>query len=122
LQIKTKIVRCHTADSKPVKQDVNSTVILPPLVFPVLIVLVPHIAHVFEERAFKTRSKQRVSLLGYADFTSVFEKKTLVDWVQICPRTFSVIQLSIVGRYVNRLIGSAHRVDINGPMFQGVGS
>ncbi len=33
-QIKTKIVSCHTADSKPVKQEVNSTVILPPLVFP----------------------------------------------------------------------------------------
>ncbi len=32
LQMKTKIVSCHTADSKPVKQDVNSTVILPPLV------------------------------------------------------------------------------------------
>jgi hypothetical protein len=34
LQIKTKIDSCHTADSKPVKQEVNSTVILPPLVFP----------------------------------------------------------------------------------------
>jgi hypothetical protein len=34
LQIKTKIVSCHTADSKPVKQEVNSTVILPNLVFP----------------------------------------------------------------------------------------
>jgi len=34
LQIKTKIVTCHTADSKPVKQEVNGTVILPPLVFP----------------------------------------------------------------------------------------
>ncbi len=34
LQIKRKIVSCHTADSKPVKQEVNSTVILPPLVFP----------------------------------------------------------------------------------------
>ncbi len=33
--MKTKIVSCHTADSKPVKQEVNSTVILPPLVFPV---------------------------------------------------------------------------------------
>ncbi len=30
----TKIVSCHTADSKPVKQEVNGTVILPPLVFP----------------------------------------------------------------------------------------
>jgi len=36
LQIKTKIVSCHTADSKPVKQEVNGTVILPPLVFPAL--------------------------------------------------------------------------------------
>jgi hypothetical protein len=35
LQIKTKIVSCHTTDSKPVKQEVNGTVILPPLVFPV---------------------------------------------------------------------------------------
>ncbi len=34
LQIKTKISSCHTADLKPVKQEVNSTVILPPLVFP----------------------------------------------------------------------------------------
>jgi hypothetical protein len=29
LQIKTKIVSCHTADYKPVKQEVNGTVILP---------------------------------------------------------------------------------------------
>ncbi len=34
LQIKTKIVSCYTADSKPVKQEVNGTVMLPPLVFP----------------------------------------------------------------------------------------
>jgi hypothetical protein len=34
LQIKTKIVSCHKANSKPVKQEVNGTVILPPLVFP----------------------------------------------------------------------------------------
>ncbi len=34
LQIKPKIDSCHTADSKPVKQEVNSTVIHPPLVFP----------------------------------------------------------------------------------------
>jgi len=36
LQIKIKIVCCHTADSKPVKQEVNGTVIFPTLVFPVL--------------------------------------------------------------------------------------
>jgi hypothetical protein len=34
LQIKTNFVSSHTADSKPVKQEVNGTVILPPLVFP----------------------------------------------------------------------------------------
>jgi hypothetical protein len=34
LKIKTKIVRSHAADSKPVKQEVNGTMILPPLVFP----------------------------------------------------------------------------------------
>jgi hypothetical protein len=34
LKIKTKIVTCHTDDSKPVKQEVNGAVILPPLVFP----------------------------------------------------------------------------------------
>jgi hypothetical protein len=34
LQIKTKMVSCHTADPKPVKQEVNGIVILPPLVFP----------------------------------------------------------------------------------------
>jgi hypothetical protein len=34
LQIKTKIVSCLTANSNPVKQEVNGTVILPPLVFP----------------------------------------------------------------------------------------
>jgi hypothetical protein len=33
LQIKTKIISCHTADLKPVKQEVNSTVILSPFVF-----------------------------------------------------------------------------------------
>jgi hypothetical protein len=38
LQIK-KIVSCHTADSEPVKQEVNGTVILLPLVFPGLTLL-----------------------------------------------------------------------------------
>ncbi len=36
MQIKTKIVSYNTADAKPVKQEVNCTVILPPLVFPVV--------------------------------------------------------------------------------------
>ncbi len=39
LQIKTKIVSCHAADLKLVKQEVNSTVIHPPLVFPVWMII-----------------------------------------------------------------------------------
>jgi hypothetical protein len=34
LQIKTKNFSCDTTDSKPVKQEVNGAVIIPPLVFP----------------------------------------------------------------------------------------
>jgi hypothetical protein len=34
LQIKTEIVGSQTANSKPLKQEANGTVILPPLVFP----------------------------------------------------------------------------------------
>jgi hypothetical protein len=34
LKIKIKIVSCHTADSNPAKQEVNGTVVRPPLVFP----------------------------------------------------------------------------------------
>jgi hypothetical protein len=38
LQIKTKIGSSHTTDSTPVKQEVNGTVILTPLVFLVAII------------------------------------------------------------------------------------
>jgi hypothetical protein len=34
LKVKTKNVSCHTADFKPVTQVANSTVTVPPLVFP----------------------------------------------------------------------------------------
>jgi hypothetical protein len=34
LQIKAKIISCHTANFKPVKQVANGTLILPPSVFP----------------------------------------------------------------------------------------
>ncbi len=33
MRLKTQIASCHTANSKPVKQEVKGTVILPPLVF-----------------------------------------------------------------------------------------
>jgi hypothetical protein len=34
LQIKTKLVSCHTAYSKSVKQEVNGTMIIPPFSIP----------------------------------------------------------------------------------------
>ncbi len=40
MKIKTTIVSCNTGDSKPVKQEVNGTAILPTLVFPGLSSLV----------------------------------------------------------------------------------
>jgi len=47
-KIKTKIFSCHTADSKPVKQEVNGTMILPHLVFPGL----THVfQHLFSEKS-----------------------------------------------------------------------
>jgi hypothetical protein len=46
--MKTKIDHCHAADSKPVKQEVDGKVILPPLVFPVFIVQATRLA-VFED-------------------------------------------------------------------------
>ncbi len=43
-QMKTKIVSCHTADSKPSKQEVNGTVILPPFSIPCTISIVGSIS------------------------------------------------------------------------------
>jgi hypothetical protein len=48
LQIKTTNDVCsHRADSKPVKQEINCTVILPPLVFPGLLIIKWTIENVF---------------------------------------------------------------------------
>ncbi len=44
--MKTKIISSQTADSKPVKQEVNGTVILPRLVFPDLVHVKTHAVHV----------------------------------------------------------------------------
>ncbi len=50
MQIKTKIVSSRTGDSKPVKQEVNSTAILPPLVFPALTSAKGQKLHFFSEQ------------------------------------------------------------------------
>jgi hypothetical protein len=57
MQIKTKKFSCHTADSKPVKQEVNGTIILPRLVFLVSI----YGFHCQDE------TSERMSKLGHFD-------------------------------------------------------
>jgi hypothetical protein len=62
LQIKTKIVSHNTADFKPVKQEVNGTVILPPLVFPGLSVSQESacvILSLFAGQRMREREKER---------------------------------------------------------------
>ncbi len=46
MQIKTEIVSYRTADNKPVKQEVNGTVIHPPLVVPVYGLVIEVIVHI----------------------------------------------------------------------------
>jgi hypothetical protein len=60
--IKTKIFSCHTADSK---QEVNSTVILPPLVFPAfpIILLTGVISHVAQAGGLVTGRHFHLGLL-----------------------------------------------------------
>jgi hypothetical protein len=57
--MKAKIVSCHTADSKPVKQEVNGTMILPPLVFPGYIFFVYEASLIF---IMKIRSMPKMDL------------------------------------------------------------
>jgi hypothetical protein len=62
LQIKTKIVSGDIANSKPVKQEVYGTVILPPLVFPdilldssgkIMIIKVPQVSMVLTKPSYR---------------------------------------------------------------------
>ncbi len=55
--MKAKIVSCDTADSKPVKQEVSGTVILPPLEFPAL--------------SIKLFSPRRVNLMTWLSGVSI---------------------------------------------------
>jgi len=65
LQIKTKIVSCHTADSKLVIQEVNGTVILPPLVFPAY-----GIEHGFIMYGFRSKLRCFCKVLEVTDYSN----------------------------------------------------
>ncbi len=61
MQIITKIDGSITADSKLVKQEVNGTVILPPLVFPVL-------KFIGDEKSFMTLFPPGVNVIKLFSF------------------------------------------------------
>ena len=74
MQIKTKIVSCHTSDSKPVEQEVYGTVILPPLVFPAIFHIMSKRKSVFLTKRDKQRDKQTIIPgLVLNHFTNAFE-------------------------------------------------
>jgi hypothetical protein len=69
LQIKTKVASCNTADSKPVKHEVKSTVILPLLVFPVLSIYLFVRAEVSIQKLIKREQKK---VKKYRQFFDIF--------------------------------------------------
>ncbi len=60
LQMKTKIVSCHTADSKLLKQEINGIVILPRLVFPAFLFAAIYSQLKCKIRLFQTMTIQRL--------------------------------------------------------------
>ncbi len=68
-----KNVSCHTANSKAVKKEVNDTVLLPPLVFPVqfiVIALSKLKALHSKPRAFDSYSLAGIFKVGFKEATS----------------------------------------------------
>ncbi len=55
LQLTIFVFICKTDEFKPVKQEVNSTVLLPPLVFPVATVYRDHSKHIDREQTCTAR-------------------------------------------------------------------
>ncbi len=82
---KNKNVSCHTADSKPVKQEVNGTVILPPLVFPVTT-----FASVVTAAATLMFSVSVTSVENYAHETSglYYKSFTIVNYASVWSVTY----------------------------------
>jgi hypothetical protein len=85
LQIKTKIVSSHTADSKIVKQEVNGTVILPPLVIPGRANDVPwgDICSTVELMAFELKAFRTGEVAPKFNVQSYDETKTLKTILRI---------------------------------------
>jgi hypothetical protein len=85
MQIKTKIVSCHTADSKPVKQEVNGSVILPPLVF-----LASTFASVVTAAATLMFTVSVTSVENYAHETSglYYKSFTIINYASVWSITY----------------------------------
>jgi hypothetical protein len=84
LHIKPKIVSYHAANSKPVKQEVNHTVILPPLVF---------LAYTFGNRIFCKIFNECLIKQGCWTKYGIFVRSLLFWWVPIHRRVVPVDEL-----------------------------
>jgi hypothetical protein len=79
LQIKTKIVSSHTADSESVKQEVNGTVILPPLVFPDKIIT-RNFSKTFKEIYFEVSNFRRKERRKERNARNKFKPAVTAAW------------------------------------------
>ncbi len=99
MQIKTKIVSNLLADSKPVKQEVNGTAILPPLVFPDLTLIYPQNSN--DSNVEKVISRQSDVFKKYIKIETGFQvslKKNSIHGQTRPTPTFSVVVVVVVVR------------------------
>ncbi len=83
MEIKTKIVSCHRADYKPVKQEVKGTVILPPFSIPCL--------DTKNGGVFKAQARDKNFLVG-AKKAGVFVYDRFLLVGMMCARKTSIIK------------------------------
>ncbi len=74
------MVSCHTADSKPVKQEVNCTVILPPLVFPAIRLSTRVGSGLCNEYKNSLKNVSVTNILAYTPTPVSGEDKTLIKF------------------------------------------
>ncbi len=92
MQIKTKIVSCHTANPKPVKQEVNGTVIHPPLVFPDQPLLILQTLFTFlAKQATLMRRSTVLSLPPQLVFPALVVSLDLCYKTFYCPNQFRIV-------------------------------
>jgi hypothetical protein len=110
--MKAEIVSCHTADSKPAKQEVNGTVILPPLVFPgwtLISRLVPQCPrHVVPSPSTKELRNRGATTLSITSFSITTPRITIKNMTSGAYAEYAILS-AIHAVYEN---GTAHFISI----------